>query len=106
MTGSALVGHPPANQDDFWIIKGFLRQSGLPDKKIHPEKGLPIHKPPHASDDEQGTRLMVGMCVAMVLIVMITVTRLSLRWFRKDLKWGLDDWMLIPALVCTPKVAR
>ena len=101
MTGSAFVGHPPSNQDDYWIIKGFLRLTGLPDKMIHPDKGLPIHKPPHASDNERGTGLLVAMCVAMALIIIITGTRLSLRYFRSDLKWGLDDWMLIPALVCS-----
>jgi hypothetical protein len=90
MKGSALVGHPPNNQDDYWIIKGFLRQSGLPDKTIHPDKGLPIHKPPHASDDERGTGLMAAMCVAIVLIFLITVTRFSLRYFRSDLNWGWD----------------
>ena len=100
MTHSAFVGHPPANQDDYWIIKGFLRQLGLPEKMIHPEKGLPIHRPPNASDDERGTELLTAMCVAMALIIIITGTRLSLRYFRHDLKWGLDDWMLIPALVC------
>lgn len=100
MKGSALVGHPPNNQDDYWIIKGFLRQSGLPDKTIHPDKGLPINKPPHASDDERGTGLMAAMCVAIVLIFLITVTRLSLRYFRSDLNWGWDDWLIIPAAVC------
>lgn len=88
MKGSALVGHPPNNQDDYWIIKGFLRQSSLPNKTIHPDKGLPIHKPPHTSDDERGTGLMAAMCVTIVLIFLITVTRLSLRYFRSDLNWG------------------
>ena len=99
MKGSALVGHPPNNQDDYWIIKGFLRLSGLSDKMIHPDKGLALHKPAHASDDERGTGLMAAMCVALALIVLITGTRLSLRYFRSDLKWGWDDWMIIPATV-------
>lgn len=104
MKGSALVGHLPNNQDDYWIIKGLLRQSGLPDKAIRPENGLPIHKPPRASDAEQRIGLVAAMYVAIVLIFLITVTRLSLRYFRSDLKWGWDDWLMIPAAVCTQDV--
>ncbi len=100
MKGSALVGHPPNNQDDYWIIKGFLRQAGLPDETIHPDKGLPIHKPPHTSNDDRGTGLLTAMCVVIVLVFLITATRLSLRYFRNDLKWGWDDWVIIPAAVC------
>ncbi len=42
MKGSALFRHPPNNQDDYFIIKGFVRQSGLPDYKIHPDKVFPF----------------------------------------------------------------
>ena len=98
--GSALFRYRPNNQDDYFIIKGFTTQSGLLDSEIHPEKGIPFHEPPHASDDERGTGLGAAMGVAMVLIFIITTTRLSLRYFRSDLKWGWDDWMMIPAAVC------
>ena len=100
MNCSALVGHPPNNQNDYWIIKGFLRQSGLPDKIIHPDNGLPIHKPPHALDNERGTELMAATCVAIALVFLISGTRLALRYFRSDLTWSWDDWMIIPAAVC------
>lgn len=43
---------------------------------------------------------MAAMCVAIVLIFLITVTRLSLRYFRSDLNWGWDDWLIVPAAVC------
>jgi hypothetical protein len=31
MSGSALVGHPPKNERDYYIAKALLRQHGKPD---------------------------------------------------------------------------
>lgn len=39
------------------------------------------------------------MTVLMTLITLITGARLSLRLFRKDLKFGFDDWAIIVALI-------
>ena len=35
------------------------------------------------------------MGIIIPLVFLITVARLSLRAFRKDLRWGLDDWVII-----------
>lgn len=32
-------------------------------------------------------------------MVLITGSRLVLRATRRDLRWGLDDWIIIPAAV-------
>ena len=37
------------------------------------------------------------MAVAMAFVILITGTRLGLRFFRRDLKFGYDDWVIIPA---------
>lgn len=37
--------------------------------------------------------------IVIVLIVLITGGRLALRWKRRDLRWGPDDWAIIPAAV-------
>ena len=50
------------------------------------------------SDNHQG-RIIATMTVLMTLITLITGARLSLRLFRKDLKFGLDDWAIIVALI-------
>lgn len=102
MTGSALMGQPPNNQDDYWIIKGFTRVAGIPDGKINPNMGfpLPLKRPPNAAHETQGPGIIAGMVVAMVLVLLMTGTRLSLRFFRRDLRWGWDDWVIIPAAVC------
>ncbi len=33
----------------------------------------------------------------MVLVILITGARLGLRYFRRDLKFGYDDWVIVPA---------
>jgi len=50
------------------------------------------------SDNDQG-RIIATMTVLMTLITLITGARLSLRLFRKDLKFGFDDWAIIVALI-------
>lgn len=101
MTGSAIIGQPPNNQDDYWIIKGIGRIFQIPDGVIDPNQGFPtqLHRPPNYKFETRGPGIAAGASVAIVLITLITGTRLSLRAFRKELRWGLDDWMIIPAAV-------
>ena len=41
--------------------------------------------------------MIAWLSVAMALVVIITGARLGLRFFRKDLKLGYDDWVIVPA---------
>ncbi len=102
MTGSALVGKPPANQDDFWTVRGFSRFAHLPEKKFDPKNGLPmmLKPPPGYHHETRGPGIIAAMSVAIAVVTIITGTRLCLRYFRRDLRWGWDDWMIIPGLVC------
>lgn len=101
MVRSALVGQPPLTDDDFWIVKGNLLLTGL--TKLDPHKGLKI--PPFRPPPDQyhfQTRQPAIIAVSSVLIVVmlvVTVARLMLRKLKKDMKFGLDDWFMIPALV-------
>ena len=105
MTGSAIIGQPPNNQDDFNIIRGLMRVMGLPDGMKDPAKGLPLplkrpvddHYP--ASYPTQGPRIAAAICAAIALVVVITGARVGLRFFRKDLHWGWEDIVIIPAAV-------
>lgn len=105
MSGSALVGQPPNNQEDYDIIKGLLRVMGIPDAVVNPSKGLPLPlmRPPddHYPSDypDQGPRLVAAMCVAILLVLLITGGRVGLRFFRKDLHWGWEDIAIMPAAV-------
>jgi hypothetical protein len=77
------------------------------EERILPRHGLPILESSRKSntdsdalnsDNHQG-QIVATMTVLMTLITLITGARLSLRLFRKDLKFGLDDWAIIVALI-------
>lgn len=101
MVRSALVGQPPATDEDLWIVKGNLLLTGL--TKLDPHKGLmiPPFRPPPDKYHFQ-TRQPAIIAVSSVLIVVmlvITVARLLLRRLKKEMKFGPDDWLMIPALI-------
>lgn len=67
-----------------------------------PALGVPTrqHAPPNYRFETRGPGVIGGLVVAILLSFLITGTRLLLRSCRKDLRWGLDDWVIIPAGVC------
>lgn len=103
MTGSALYGQPPSNPRDYAIVRGLLRAYGFP-PSMDPGRGIPTrqHAPPNYHFETRGPGVIGGLCVAILLAFLITGTRLLLRLLRKDLRWGLDDWVIIPAGVGHP----
>lgn len=100
MTRSALYGTPPATEDDLWIVKGVYRVVGLTGK-VDPQKGLPLRakKPPNYVFESWGDHAIRASAALIVLMVLMTGSRLVLRATRHDLRWGLDDWVIIPAAV-------
>ncbi|KAL9039081.1 MAG: hypothetical protein Q9214_005022 [Letrouitia sp. 1 TL-2023] len=99
MTGSALVGQPPATEEDFFIIRGALRVAHQPDSDDVVKKGISSVKvPPGAAHDSRQGTIIAQMAVTIALISLITITRLLLRAFKRELKWGLDDWAIILGL--------
>ena len=98
---SALIGQPPATQDDYWVVRGILNAIGLTD--VDPKMGAPIppkRPPPEIYHFEtRGPGIVAGMSVSIGLMITFTGTRLMLRAMRKTLHFGPDDWMIIPALV-------
>ena len=101
MAGSARLGHPPSTQRDKDIIKGFFfLATGMPLSQAEEKSAIiPVVEPPNAPYDSRSWETIVAMGVLMGLVIVITGTRLSLRLFRKELKWGLDDWAIIIGLV-------
>lgn len=45
--------------------------------------------------------MIASMAVAMALVILITGARLGLRYFRRDLKVGYDDFVIVPAALAT-----
>lgn len=98
MGDSAFVGSPPANAHDKAVIEGFwrniLRHAG-PGGPPHPPV-IPARKPPGpVPHDNQQRELIAIDTFLIVAIVALTGTRCALRFFRRELRWGLDDWTII-----------
>ena len=101
MVQSALVGQKPANQHDKDIIEGFWRfinrhygPGGPPHPSIIPKKPVP------GASDQSNVPRVYGVSFAMFFfILLITTARLLTRALKKQLKWGSDDWAIIPATI-------
>lgn len=96
---SSLVGEPPNTQDDYWIVRGMLRGAGL--DNADPQNGYTVA--PELSvldlDASKTASILAGMSISAGIMALASCTRLGARLFRVGLRWGADDWMLIPATV-------
>lgn len=99
-SGSALIGSPPTSNIDYWIVKGMLRAVHM-DGKFDADKGYNLlpKRPEGYQYEEKRTSIIAGMSVCIFVMATVTVARLALRLFRTGLRWGADDWMLIPGAV-------
>lgn len=106
--GSALVGMPPNNQDDYWIVRANLFAAGL--TKLDPAKGAKIPPPRPPPDqyvfESKATEVIACSAVCVAIMLIVTISRLMLRRFKTRLRWGADDWFIIPGLVCVPLPLR
>lgn len=97
MPGSALIGQPPSTDNDFYIVKALLREFH---SDRDPTKGASFGPlPPNMFDHSRGPRILAGSIVLIVLTVLITGSRLLIRGLHHQLRWGWDDWFIIPASV-------
>ena len=103
MTDSALVGQPPANARDLAIVKGMLVLAHLTGK-WPPEKGSPPSPswPPVNERNMDSTQMpiIVSSICAMVIVALITGTRVLSRTLQKRRALGWDDTFIIMATVC------
>ncbi|KAL9613015.1 MAG: hypothetical protein Q9167_002405 [Letrouitia subvulpina] len=100
MTGSALLGQPPATQNDYWVIRGSFRIGKIPYTDETIKAGFKWIKipsnPPH---DNRTAHIYGAMAVVIVLVTLITWTRIFLRYWKKELRFGSDDWAIILAWI-------
>jgi hypothetical protein len=101
MADSALFGHPPANTDDYYIVKYLYESAGL--TKFNASKGFPASPPrPTGSQYVFQTRrvpILIGLSFCIFLMVAVTGLRLYVRVFNKKLKTGMDDALIVPGVV-------
>ena len=100
MTGSALVATPPANSRDLAIVKGLLAYAGLTGK-WPPEKGTPPSPkwPKDRNTDSKQGDIIASSIVAIVVISLITGSRIFARTSFKHRSIGWDDYFIILATV-------
>ncbi|POS77820.1 hypothetical protein DHEL01_v203795 [Diaporthe helianthi] len=94
---SAILGNPPNNQDDFFIVRGIFRSSGL--FSANASRGwitVPEEPAGYVYETKQpGT--IAGMVVVILLISIVTATRLALRYYSAKMVFGADDWVILAA---------
>lgn len=101
MATSAFLGQPPHTRDDWYIARALLRAIGK--VNADPSKGYsvkPSRPPPGQYHFEtRAPSLIAGCVVSIVVMVAATGARLMLRATRRNMKWGWDDWLIIPGVV-------
>jgi hypothetical protein len=108
MTGSALFGQPPNTQDDYWIARGMLLAAGS--TNVDPNLGakIPRARPPpdQYRFETKGPGIIAGMHVCIAVMAGITGTHLMYRWLEPLVRFGSDEWFIIPGVVsgsaCSP----
>ncbi|KAM0545818.1 hypothetical protein ACHAPJ_011145 [Fusarium lateritium] len=102
---SALVGEPPATQDDFYIIQGMLRQYGLNNVNASLGYQFSIKRPENPPNETKVPEILAGMIIVILAIVVPTIARVVIRLKGTGSKFGADDWAIIAAsslAVCYP----
>ena len=96
MSGSALLGQPPNNENDALIILGWwkLLYGSNPPPPGYPST-IPAPVPPHAPHDSLQPYVIGTSALIIFLTTLITGTRLFLRIYRRELRWGADDWAIL-----------
>lgn len=99
MAQSALLGNTPATSDDKVIAVAIKALAG---SEFFPNKAHPYGQPRPSSDPPDPTNgsNIVGLAAFFIAITfVITAGRLIIRWRRKRVNLGLDDFFVVPAAV-------
>ncbi|KAI5198180.1 hypothetical protein E4T39_06935 [Aureobasidium subglaciale] len=99
MSSSACLGQPPATQDDFWIVKGMYRAAYSFNKDPSVGYLFVPKKPDNYEYNDKQAGIILGMAVAIAIMFLTTALRLALRQFKTGVRFGADDWILIPAVI-------
>ena len=96
---SAYFNTPPANELDQRIAAGLLLLSGLTPDIKDPADGvtLPPLRPENYTFETKGPGIIAGLSVCMVIVTLVCFTRLAIRIFVRECRFGVDDWLIIPA---------
>ena len=101
MGHSADINTPPANHHDAQIVKGMLLLAGITPNASDVAQGviIPPFRSPNDHFETKGPGIIAALSFCIVIIIVVTLTRLYLRLFVRSLKFGVDDYLMIPALI-------
>lgn len=87
----------PKTGEDFGIVKEFVPLVIL-EGVLDPAKGFPLPFRRSVNDHYQsrGPRLVIGVSFAIILVMLVTGTRLELQLSPRELRWGPYEWLIIP----------
>jgi hypothetical protein len=97
--GSALIGDPPNNQNDFYIVRGWYRSIGVYTANASAGYGYAATKPEGAANESKQLMIIFCMVVVILAIIVPTVARVAVRLRGNQTKFGSDDWAIIVAAV-------
>ncbi|KAF2125527.1 hypothetical protein P153DRAFT_250873, partial [Dothidotthia symphoricarpi CBS 119687] len=95
---SAMIGQPPANLRDYYIVKGLFRMVTLNDANPMMGYFLAVKPPSGYVHESRAPGILVGMLVVITAIVLPTATRLILRLRQNKMKFDEDDWAILAAV--------
>lgn len=107
MAESALVGSPPATENDFWIARTITRFYNPTGDYSHVDPrngsvGAPLRPDGYVYESEQSA--IIGSAVFMVVyLILITSFRLVARACVKRLHFGWDDVTIVIGTVGKPR---
>lgn len=80
-------------------MEGILLKIGL--TTLDPSDGVSME--PEAPEpyfyETKRHEILAGCAICIIIMAAITLTRLYLRWTSPRLRWGPDDWLMIPSLI-------
>ncbi|KAI8935062.1 hypothetical protein NX059_007660 [Plenodomus lindquistii] len=97
---SAYFNTLPANELDERIAAGLLLLTGLTPDSKDPKDGVTI--PPFRPTEDyefesRGPAVIIALSVCMIVLTLVAFLRLGIRLFVHGVRFGGDDWFIIPA---------
>jgi hypothetical protein len=97
---SAYFNTPPANELDRRIAAGLLLLTGLTPNIKDPKNGVtipPLRPKENYHFETKGPGIVIALSLCMVFLTLVTFLRLGIRFFVHGVRFGADDWLIIPA---------
>lgn len=93
------MGDPPANMNDFYIVRGIYRNAGFAFANASLGFTTVRDKPANYVHESKQAGIIAAMIIVALIIVVPTMARLVTRVRSPQMQFGVDDWVIIAAAV-------